>query len=43
MSTEWVELSVETPPEFVEPLTQVFTEHGEGGVAVDLPGGFNPD
>tara|TARA_B100001245_G_C22883313_1_gene424902 strand:- start:379 stop:1293 length:915 start_codon:yes stop_codon:yes gene_type:complete len=43
MPTEWVELSVETPPEFVEPLTQVFTEHGEGGVAIDLPGGFNPD
>lgn len=39
----WVELSVETPPEFVEPLTQVFTEHGEGGVAIELPGGHNPD
>lgn len=39
----WVELSVETPPEFVEPLTQVFTEHGEGGVAIELPAGHNPD
>lgn len=39
----WVELSVDTPAEFVEPLTQVFTEHGEGGVAIDLPGGYNPD
>lgn len=39
----WVELSVETPAEFVEPLTQVFTEHGEGGVAIDLPAGHNPD
>ena len=39
----WVELSVDTPPEFVEPLTQVFTEHGEGGVAIELPGGHNPD
>ena len=39
----WVELSVDTPAEFVEPLTQVFTEHGEGGVAIDLPAGHNPD
>ncbi len=39
----WVELSVETPAEFVEPLTQVFTEHGEGGVAIELPAGHNPD
>lgn len=39
----WVELSVETPPEFVEPLTQVFTEHGEGGVAIEIPAGHNPD
>ena len=39
----WVELSIDSPPEFVEPLTQVFTEHGEGGVAIELPGGHNPD
>lgn len=39
----WVELSVDTPPEFVEPLTQVFTEHGEGGVAIELPAGHSPD
>ena len=39
----WVELSVETPSEFVEPLTQVFTEHGEGGAAIELPAGHNPD
>ncbi|MCY4528615.1 MAG: 50S ribosomal protein L11 methyltransferase [Chloroflexi bacterium] len=39
----WVKLSIDSPPEFVEPLTQVFTEHGEGGVAIELPGGHNPD
>jgi ribosomal protein L11 methyltransferase len=39
----WVELSVDTPTEFVEPLTGVFAAHGEGGVAIDLPGGHNPD
>ena len=39
----WVELSIETRAEFVEPLTQVFTEHGEGGVAIELPAGHNPD
>ena len=39
----WVELSIDTPAEFVEPLTQVFTEHGEGGVAIELPAGHNPD
>ena len=39
----WVELSIDTPSEFVEPLTQVFTEHGEGGVAIELPAGHNPD
>ncbi len=39
----WVELSIDTPAEFVEPLTQVLTEHGEGGVAIELPAGHNPD
>ncbi len=39
----WVELSIDSPAEFVEPLTQVFTEHGEGGVAIELPAGHNPD
>ncbi len=40
---KWVELSVETPPEFVEPLSHVFHRHGHGGVAVEEPGGFSPD
>ncbi len=40
---KWVELSVDTPPEFVEPLSHVFYRHGQGGVAVEEPGGFSPD
>ena len=40
---KWVELSVETDPEFVEPLSQVFIRYGSGGVLVEEPGGYNPD
>ena len=43
MPDEWLELSIETPPEYVEPLTEIFHRYGEGGVAVEQPGGFNPD
>ena len=43
MPTDWVELSVDAPPEYVEPLSEVFHRYGEGGVAVEQPGGFNPD
>ena len=40
---DWLELSVRTPPEFVEPLSQIFYRYGHGGVAVAMEGGFNPD
>ena len=40
---KWLELSVRTPPEFVEPLSQIFYRYGHGGVAVEQEGGFNPD
>ena len=43
MPSEWIELSIETPPEYVEPLSEIFYRYGEGGVAVEQPGGFNPD
>ena len=42
-TVKWLELSVHTPPEFVEPLSQIFYRYGHGGVAVELEGGFNPD
>jgi ribosomal protein L11 methyltransferase len=40
---KWLELSVKTPPEFVEPLSQIFYRYGHGGVAVEQEGGYNPD
>ena len=40
---KWLELSVETPPEFVEPLSNIFYRYGHGGVAVESDGGYNPD
>tara|TARA_A100001037_G_scaffold255638_1_gene241362 strand:+ start:2884 stop:3786 length:903 start_codon:yes stop_codon:yes gene_type:complete len=39
----WVELSVEAPPEFVEPLTHIFYRYGQGGVSVESPAEYNPD
>ena len=41
--TRWLQLSIKTPPEYVEPLTHLFNLHGEGSAAVERPGGFNPD
>ena len=40
---KWLELSVEAPPEFVEPLSQIFHRYGHGGVVVEGGGGFYPD
>ena len=40
---KWLELSVQSPREFVEPLTSLFLKYGHAGVAVEEPGGFNPD
>ncbi len=39
----WLQLSIKTPPEYVEPLTHLFNLHGEGSASVERPGGFNPD
>ena len=41
--SNWLELSVEAPPEFVEPLSQVFLRYGNGGVAVEEEDGYSPD
>ena len=40
---QWLELSVTTPQEFVEPLSQIFYRYGHGGVAVEEDGGYSPD
>ncbi|MFL2803712.1 MAG: 50S ribosomal protein L11 methyltransferase [Dehalococcoidia bacterium] len=36
-------MSLECPPEFVEPLSHVFYRYGEGGTAVESPSDYNPD
>ena len=43
MSAEWIELSIEAPPEYAEPLSEIFHRYGEGGVAIEQPAGHNPD
>ena len=43
MPSEWIELSIEAPPEYVEPLSEIFYRYGEGGVAVEQPAEFYPD
>lgn len=40
---KWLELSVQSPPEFVEPLSQIFYRYGHGGVALEEEGGYSPD
>ncbi len=39
----WVELSIEAPAEYVEPLSHLFHRYGEGGVVTEEPGGYSPD
>ena len=40
---KWLELSVGTTPEYVEPLSELFRRYGEGGVVVQLEGDWDPD
>lgn len=40
---KWVEISVDAPPEFVEPLSEIFHRYGHGGVAVEQNSGHSPD
>ncbi len=39
----WIELSVEAPGEYAEPIVNLFARHLEGRVIVESPGGYNPD
>ncbi len=39
----WTELSIEVPGEYAEPVSHLFSKHGEGAAVVETPGGFNPD
>jgi ribosomal protein L11 methyltransferase len=40
---KWLELSLQAPVEYVEPLSVIFQRHGYGGVVVEQVGGYNPD
>ena len=40
---KWLELSVRTPSEYVEPLSHLFSLHGEGVVVVENVGGYDLD
>lgn len=39
----WLELKIEVPFEFVEPVAELFHAYGKGGVVVEHPGTWNPD
>ena len=39
----WLELKIEVPFEFVEPVAELFRRYGKGGVAIEEAGGWNPD
>lgn len=40
---KWLELSVESSPEYVEPLCHVLSQHGKFGLVIEEEGGYNPD
>lgn len=39
----WIELSIEVPGEYAEPVSHLFSKHGEGAAVVEMRGGYNPD
>ena len=40
---KWIELSVDVPPEYAEPMSEIFHRYGHGGVAIEQEAGYNPD
>lgn len=40
---KWLELRIDCPPEFAEPLSSVFYRYANGGVVIEQQGGYNPD
>ena len=40
---QWVELSIEAPGEYAEPLKTLFARHTDGLIAIEHAGGYNPD
>lgn len=39
----WTEISIKVPGEYAEPVSHLFSKHGEGAAVVEMPGGYNPD
>ena len=40
---KWIELTVDVPPEYAEPMSEIFHRYGHGGVAIGQEAGYNPD
>ena len=40
---DWLEMSIQSTPELVEPLSELFQRYGDGGVVVQLEGDWDPD
>ena len=40
---KWLELTVDVPPEYAEPMSEIFHRYGHGGVAIEQEAGHNPD
>lgn len=41
--SRWLELSIEAPGEYAEPLKTLFARHADGMIAIEHAGGYNPD
>ena len=40
---KWIELTCDVPPEYAEPMSEIFHRYGHGGVAIEQEAGYNPD
>jgi ribosomal protein L11 methyltransferase len=40
---QWLELSIEAPGEYAEPLKSLFARYADGLIAIEQAGGYNPD
>ena len=39
---KWIELTVDVPPEYAEPMSEIFHRYGHGGVALEQEAGYIP-
>ena len=40
---KWIELTSDVPPEYAEPMSEIFHKYGHGGVAIEQEADYNPD